>query len=361
MTDTGERAGRETATRMDILEESRLITGPPAKGLGDFLAPELRGIIIATVVLFAVSAFIAPQSVSLGAIASMLPFAAILAVVAIGQTFVIQQGGIDLSVPGTVSLAVVLMTKLPEGNDAMVPGALLVAFAVAAGAGLLNGLIVAYLNVAPIVATLGTNALLIGATWAVSGGASRRTPEGLYSFFTASIFGIPMTVILAVLLTGVLGFLVKRTAFGRRFEATGSSPRVAAAAGMRPQTFQTSAYVAAGLLYGLAGVMLAGVVNTPGIREGNAYLLPSVAVVVLGGTSLLGGKGSVVASVIAALFFTQVDRLVLTLGLGYGIQILIQALALGIGVAFHSQGLKKYLPRPRIRRSASSQPTASKV
>lgn len=314
----------------------------------------LVAILVATIVLFAVSAVLAPQSVAPGALAGMLPFAAILAVVAIGQTFVVQQGGIDLSVPGAFSLSVVLVTKLPDGDSGMVVIAIVLALAITAAAGLISGFVVAYLKVAPIVATLGMNALLIGVTWVVSGGAARRSPEGLYRFISSSVFGIPVTVLFAMVLTALMAFVIQRTAFGRRFETVGANPLVAAAAGIRPQPYQMSAYVVASVMYCLAGILLAGVVNTPGINQGDSYLLPSVAVVVLGGTSLMGGKGNVVASAVAALFFTQVDRLVLTMGLGYGIQVLIQALALAVGVAFHGNVLKEKLRRPTKTQAASS-------
>lgn len=196
---------------------------------------------VATVALFVVSAFIAPQSISSGAVSSMLPFAAILAIVAMGQTLVIQQGGIDLSVPGMVSLAVVLVTRLPEGQNSMVPIAILIAFAVAAITGLMTGFIVAYIGVAPIVATLGMNAVLVGATWALSGGSPRRTPSALHDVVSSSVLGIPFTVIVAVVLTVLLGLLLKQSVIGRRFEAVGSSPLVAAAAGLPTRRIKASA------------------------------------------------------------------------------------------------------------------------
>lgn len=290
----------------------------------------------ATIALFVISAFIAPQSVSAGAVDSMLPFAAVLAMVAMGQTLVIQQGGIDLSVPGTVSLAVVLVTRLPEGQNSLVPMAIAITLGVAAAAGLVTGLIVAYIGVAPIVATLGMNAVLVGATWAISGGSPRSTPSGLHDVVSSSVLGIPFTVVIALVFTALLWLLLKRSVTGRRFEAVGSNPHVALASGLPVRRIEASAYIGAGLLYALGGILLAGIVTTPNTYQGNSYLLTSVAVVVLGGTSLMGGKGSIVATTIAALFLTQVDQLVLTLGLGYATQTLVQAAALGLGVAFHS-------------------------
>jgi ribose transport system permease protein len=126
---------------------------------------------IATAVLFAASPIIAPGSLSHAAIFSMLPFAAILAIVAVGQTMVVQQRGLDLSVPGAISLAAVLVTKFPNQANDMVPWAITLTILAGAGIGLINGLAVSLLGIAPFVATLGVNALLLGFVQWYSGGS----------------------------------------------------------------------------------------------------------------------------------------------------------------------------------------------
>ena len=105
-------------------------------------------------------------------------------------------------------------------------------------------------------------------------------------------------MLIAVVLVIVIEFTVKRTAFGRRFEASGANAAAGRAAGLRGNRYQISAYLGAALLYCTAGVLLAGIVSQPDPFQGNNYLLPSVAAVALGGTSLLGGVGSVVASAV---------------------------------------------------------------
>jgi ribose transport system permease protein len=107
--------------------------------------------------------------------------------------------------------------------------------------------------------------------------------------------------------------------------------------------YKLSAYVSAALLYCAAGVLLAGVVSTPSAFQGDSYLLPSVAAVVLGGTSLLGGRGDVAASAVAALFLTQLDQLLLTSGVSNALQSLVQAFALVVGIAIYS------VPWARVR------------
>lgn len=296
----------------------------------------LLTVAISLVVLVALSALLAPSSISQGAVLGMLPFAAVLAIVGLGQMLVVQQGGIDLSVPGGVSLAVVLVTHIPNENDAMLLPAVLAAFAWAIGAGLLNGFMVGRLGLNPIIATLGTNALLFGAVLGISGGIPRTTTRLLSSIGGGQTLGIPHAVLFAIGALILVSVLVKRTVAGRRFEAVGASPAAARATGLRYRTHQGSAYVWSQLLFATAGILLAGITNQPTAFQGEAYLLTSVAVVVLGGTSLLGGRGFPVATVVAALFLSQLDQFVLALGVPFAVRTLVQAAALAIGVAIYT-------------------------
>jgi ribose transport system permease protein len=290
----------------------------------------------ATGLLFLVSWVTTPQSVSHGSLLGMFPFAAVLAITAVGQTLVIQQGGIDLSVPGTISVTVIVLTRIPNGDSGKLGIAILIAYAIALGAGAVNGLMVSRVGITPIVATLGMNALLYGAVLEISHGTPRDTTDALYSFANSALLGIPTTVWIAVGVTAVVGFLVKRTIVGRRFEAVGANATAARASGLGVARYELGAYVAASVLYCSAGILLAGIVKTPGAFQGDSYLLTSVAAVVLGGTSLLGGVGSVVASAMGALFLTQLEQLVLTTGVNTAVQYLIEAAAIAAGVAVYN-------------------------
>src|ERR1044071_9941889 len=127
-------------------------------------------IAIATIGVVALGAVVAPSSVSHSAIIGMMPFAAVLAIAGLGQMLVVQQGGIDLSVAGGISLAVVTVTHVPDGDNGKLLPAILLALSYAAGAGLLNGILVGALGLNAIIATLGMNALLYGVNLHVSGG-----------------------------------------------------------------------------------------------------------------------------------------------------------------------------------------------
>jgi len=307
--------------------------------------PASLPILLATAALFLISLLFEPQSVRHSALLGMLPFAGVLAITAMGQTLVVQHGGIDLSVPGMISLTVVLLTSYPNGNSGKLAVAILLAFAATLAAGVLNGAMISAIGVTPIVATLGMNALLYGAVIQISGGNPPPTTHALATFAGGKVAGIPNALLIAIVLAAVLAVIVKRTVLGRRFEAVGAGLLGARAAGLEARRYQFIAYIAAAALYCTAGVLLAGIVSSPGAFQGDSYLLPSVAAVVLGGTSLLGGRGSVVATAIAALFISQLDQFVLVTGASQGVQSLVDAGALAIGLAIYSVPWRRWLRR----------------
>jgi ribose transport system permease protein len=326
------------------------------RGSRRLLSRGLATVLIATVGLFAVSWIFASSSVTRGTLLTMLPFAAALAVASLGQTLVVMQGGIDLSVAGGFSLYVVILTKYPAGNNDRLWAALVIAFLAAIAAGSLNGLLIGRMRLNPIVATLGTNALLFGVILWYTAGIPTTTTARLHSLGDALWWGIPAPVFFAVGATAVVTAVVKLTPAGRRFEGVGANETAAFTAGIRVQRHRASAYVWAQLLYCLAAVLHASIVNQPTAYEGNNYLLPTVAAVVLGGTSLLGGRGNLVATAVAALFLSQLDQFVLALGVSYATRTLVQAAALAVGVALYSINWRRAFGRFG-RRPASVAPT----
>jgi ribose transport system permease protein len=299
--------------------------------------------------LMALGYLTAPSSMSRGAVLGMLPFAAVLAIAALGQTLVVMQGGIDLSIAGTMSLVIVIITHEAYGDDAKVLPAALTALAVAAMAGVLNGFLIGRLGINAIVATLGTNALLYAAVLGVSGGTPRQTTDLMAKVAGGTTVGVPNALYFAIAATALTTVIVKRTVVGRRFEAVGANPLTAWTTGLRVRRYRVGAYVAATVLYWLAGALLAGIVNKPTAYEGDNYVLASVAAVVLGGTSLLGGRGNLVASALAALFLTQLQQYVLALGVTFAVQTLVQAAALTIGVALYTINWNRLRSRRRTR------------
>jgi ribose transport system permease protein len=312
----------------DVRQRRRFLPFPLAHGFVTVL--------ISTIVLIGACLVFAPSSVSFGALAGSLPFAAVIAIVGLAQLLVVQQGGFDLSVAGGVSLAVVISTHVPDGNNAILLPAVLMAAACALAAGLTNGILVGFIQLNAIIATIGVNALLYGAVFAVSGGVPRITTPLLAEVAGGETFGIPNSVFFAMAALIVVSFVLKKTVVGRRFEAIGANPLAARAVGLHVRLHQMMAYVYAQLLCCLAGVLLAGITREPTAFQGDSLLLPSVAVVVLGSTSLLGGRGFPVSTVIAAFFLNQLSQFALAVGVPYSAQTIIQALALGFGIGVYS-------------------------
>jgi len=318
------------------LTESHPTLERPRRSLASLFPGGLLMVLAGIALLIIAGALFAPSSISRGAILGMLPYAAVLAVAGLGQTLVVQQGGIDLSVPGAISVTVIISTHQANGQDDRLLYAVSLALVVVLIAGTINGLLVSRLRLNPIIATLGMNALLYSVVLGLSGGIPRGTTRLLRNLIAGSTLGIPNSVYYAAAATVVVAILLKKTVAGRRFEGVGANPAAAWAAGLRVKRHGMAAYIWAMVLYWLAGVLIAGIVNQPTAYQGDAYLLSSVAAVVLGGTSLLGGKGYPVSTVLAALFLVQLGQFVLALGVTTAIRTLVEAAALATGVALHT-------------------------
>jgi ribose transport system permease protein len=328
-----------------------------ARGSRRYVSRGLATAIVATLALVLASYVFASSSLSRGVLLTMLPFASALAIAALGQTLVVMQGGIDLSVAGGLSLYVVIVTRYPAGENSKLLPAIGIAFLAAVAAGSVNGVLVGRMRLNPIVATLGTNALLYGAVLWYTSGIPTTTTARLARVGGGLWLGIPKPVYFAVVATALVTAVVKLTPVGRRFEGVGANGTAALTAGIRVERHRAGAYVWAQLLYCLAGVLHAGIVNQPTAYEGNNYLLPSVAAVVLGGTSLLGGRGNLVATAVAALFLSQLDQFVLALGVTYATRQLVQAAALAVGVGLYTIDWGALVRRLPLRRQASVAPT----
>src|SRR6185312_13100600 len=317
----------------------------------------LATVSLATIGLFVLSYVVASSSVTRGTLLTMLPFASALAIASLGQTLVVMQGGIDLSVAGGFSLYVVIVTKYPAGDNSRLWAAIGIAVLAAIAAGLLNGFLIGRMRLNPIVATLGTNALLFGAVLWYSAGIPTTTTARLARVGGGTWLGIPAPVYFAVATTAIVAAVVKLTPAGRRFAGVGANETAARTAGLPVRRHRSAAYVWAQLLYCLAAILHAGIVNQPTAYEGNNYLLPTVAAVVLGGTSLLGGRGNIVATAFAALFLSQLDQFVLALGISYASRTLVQAAALAVGVALYTIDWRALARRVARRRPSTVAPT----
>lgn len=314
--------------------------------------PAFTAIGIATILLFAVSAVVAPRTMSSISLLAMLPFAAVLAVAAVGQTFVVQQRGIDLSVGGTISLAAITVSVVPARNGIPTFAAVILALVLCAAVGALNSILVSKLAITPLVSTLAMNALLVGAVVLYTKGSPATAPQDLSAVVSANFLGLPALVWFALVFVTVIAFVASKTVTGRQFVLSGANPSAATISAMKVDKSVLLAYIGGAVCYGIAGILLAGFLRNTTVGVGNPYLMSVIAVVIVGGTPLTGGKGTVIGTAISALFLSQLIQLVLTLGAPTASQLLIQAIA--IAVAAVLGGFSSHRIRSFVRGSAPS-------
>ncbi|MGA7777508.1 MAG: ABC transporter permease [Paraburkholderia sp.] len=315
------------SNQTDVVSDISRTLSAKAKAIRVPPLSEFWWIWVGLVLLFSVSSVVAPGTVTRGSILAMLPFAGILAIVATGQTLVIQQRGLDMSAIGMVSLAGVVMARTGFGLDSIVL-AVIATVCVGAMIGVVNGTLVSRFAITPLVATLAVNALLIGGVRSLTGNVPVNVPTIMQTISHAQFIGLPANVVFAFVFVVTAWFITQKTAIGRRFVAVGVNPRAAEAAGVRVLQYRIGAYVASAVCFSAAGMLLAGFIGSASQTSGDDYLLPAIAAVVVGGTPFTGGKGSVIASAVAALFMAQLGQLVLALGAGPAVQLLVQACAI---------------------------------
>jgi ribose transport system permease protein len=325
-------------------------------------SPYLR-IWILTGMLLIASAIFVPGTMSSTALLSMLPFAAILALASVGQALVIQQGGIDLSSAGVISLTAVLVVVISHGADDRLPLALGVALIAAIVAGLVNGLAVSVLGISPLISTLAVNALLTGVMFSVTGGnIASAAPPALTDFVSAKVLGLQVVTWVPLTAIALLTILLRKSVAGRRLEAVGASPATARAIGLDVVSLRAGAYVLAALAYASAGILLAGFVARPDLLSGDSYLLLTIAAVAIGGASLGGGRTSLIATGVGALFLTQLDQVVQAAGAPPAMQYVIQGLVLILGIGIGGLGFRGVAAHLRRLRPASpSRPSIPNV
>jgi ribose/xylose/arabinose/galactoside ABC-type transport system permease subunit len=311
---------------------SEVVTGRAAGGGVRFLSRQRLAeyIILAAIVVEAVVfATITPQFLSVPNLINVALSIAITGILAVGMTMVILTGGIDLSVGSVVALAGVVAATLAakSGGAGGVALGVLVALAIGVGVGLFDGLVIAHLRVPPFVATLAMLTICRGLAFVVSGGRSIGDLPASFLFVgRESVLGLPLPVVLMALVFAGGWFLLRRTVIGRYIYAVGGNRRATFFAGVNTKKVIVLTYVLNGLLVGLAGFVLASRLGAGVPNSGIQYELDVIAAVVVGGTSLTGGQGSVVGTFWGAVFIGVLNN-----GLNlFGVDPYMQKIALGV-------------------------------
>jgi ribose/xylose/arabinose/galactoside ABC-type transport system permease subunit len=242
-------------------------------------------------------------------VTSILVRAVALGLVAAGQTIVIMAGSLDLSVAYTVSVTAVMASYIMQGQASMMGISTIVVLVIGAGIGLANGIIITKLHVNPFITTLGVGLMLRGVLNAAFHNFAGSVPPDFQTLGYAFLGPIPLSVILLGLVFGAGWFVLRSTRFGLHVFAVGGSEEVSRLSGVRSDRVLIGAHVICGLTAVLAGIFLVSRLRAgaPWVGTDGAYDLESIAAVVLGGTALSGGKGTIMGTLAGVLILAVLD------------------------------------------------------
>jgi ribose transport system permease protein len=256
-------------------------------------------------IVFVVGAFLHSGFASWGSVSAILEVASFVGFVAAGQTFVILVGGIDLSVPWVLNAAGILFAVTSLGHNGRAIPAVLLALGLGLALGAVNGFGVAYLAVPAVVMTLAMNGIMEGLTLGLSKGltcasCSSYAPRVLQDVVHRNVIGIPADLILWLGVAALASVVLAFTTYGRKVYATGNNPTAAFLAGVNVKLVTLSLYALSGMFAALAGIVLVSYSGQPTLGMGDPFLFQSIGAVVIGGISILGGRGNYLGTVAGA-------------------------------------------------------------
>jgi ribose transport system permease protein len=303
----------------------------------------LGAIWIAVILLYLVSGLISPGMFQISQALNILQIAAFLGIVAIGQTLALLVGGIDLSVAGVVTMSNIVVTSVMLGRaDTLVPG-LAICLLLAGAVGFINGLLITLGHVTPLVATLGINSILFGAALVYTGGAPHGSISPEFAVCgQGHVFGLPVSTVFWIAIGLVMVWITRQTTFGRRLYAVGANPVAARLMGVPVNRILILTYVLSSVLASLGGLLLTSYIGSPSLGIGDQFLLTSVAAVVVGGTRLSGGSGSILGTIGGAVFITELNSFTNIVRVSTGSRFVLQGAVIALSVLmYHIVGGKR--------------------
>jgi ribose transport system permease protein len=294
------------------------------------------GVYFSLALLLAIAGLISPGIYSGNTLFLILRQASQLGLVAVGQTLVMLVGGLDLSVTGVIVLTSVVIAEVGAGQDSRILPAVLLALVLGVVIGLGNGLLITRRNVPPFIATLGMLVLIRGAQLAHTRGIpSGQVPEGM-GVLSAAAGPLPLSFLLWVLITLVLGFVLYATPYGRQVYAVGANREAARLTGVAVDRLLLSIYVLCSIMAVLAGIVLSGYVGYVDRYLGRGFDLDSITAAVVGGASFAGGRGNLIGTLAGVLLVQFLSSLLLVLGLDVQAQLIVKGLVVIGAVALYA-------------------------
>jgi ribose transport system permease protein len=318
-------------------------------GVGSFIGAQ--GLLVVVLLFGVLLTFLSPVFLTPVNLVNLLYQCTILGVFAIGMTFVILTGGIDVSVGSTAALASVLSMGVIVKMNMPAEVGLLTGLVVGGVVGALNGLMVTKLGISPLIATLATLSAGSGIAFAYTdGGNITPVPKLLTNMVSAKIAGIPLLIPAVLLLAYLAHLALTRTTYGRSIYAVGGNKEAALLAGIRVDRVTMNAYVIAGLSAGMAGLLLTGRLASGSPRAGDGIELTIIAAVVIGGTSLFGGQGNIKGTLLGVLLIAMVSNAVNLLGIPSSYDKIVQGVVIFAAAAldvYRYKYVKRNLSRKR--------------
>jgi ribose transport system permease protein len=273
--------------------------------------------------LVAVLAALSGPTAAAGVVSAALTFGTFYVLVALGQMLVITlgPGNVDLSIPACMTLSGTVAMSVMAGSDAMLAVGLLASLGVGLAVGLVNYALIRLLAIPPIIATLSMSFVVQSTAIWSNRGLRIKPPRALAEFTTANPHGLPLVALVALVLSLVVHVVMTRTVYGRTVLAIGQNPRAARLAGLATERTRFLTYVGCALLAATCGYLLAGFAGGAALDMGSEYLLASIAVVVIGGTSVAGGAANVPGLWGASLFLFLLVSLLNTIGVDSGVRL----------------------------------------
>ena len=280
-------------------------------------------------VVAATAIWLGPQKLDAHYFNSLAVLCGFLAILALGQGSVIITGGLDLSVPWTIGLCAIVLTTIAPGDNAAAIWAVPLVLLLGSFIGLINGVGASFFGLPPIVCTLATNAILQSVALVYSKGTpSGFSPPFLRWFMNSSLFSVTPVVWFLILFVIGATLLLEYSTIGRRFYATGNTPVAAYLSGINVPVTTTAAYVISGFCSALTGVLLTGFDGQATLGMGDEYLLPSIAVVVVGGTLITGGRGHYLGMVGGVLVLVAMQTLLAGTNLPFAVRSILFGLVI---------------------------------
>lgn len=307
------------------------------RALGGRLADKIRrlGVYGGLLILMAIAAIFQPALLGPGHLLAITKVASVLGIAALGQTFVTVSRGFDISQGGLITLTIVLANTFMNGQSANIAAGVGICLLVGILIGVVNGVIVTFLRVPSIVATLGTYSVTLGGAVIYSGGVPRGSiPQSFRFIGQGEWFGIPVSTEIWVALTAVAAIYLHRTVAGRAMFARGVNEAAAHQSGINVRWYGTLPYILSSFGATLAGLVFAAYMGLPDLQAGSEYMLAPIAAAVVGGTSLAGGEGTMLGTTAGAFFLTLLSALIVSFNMPEGIRMIATGLIIILAIYF---------------------------